>query len=384
MAELLDDHEPSKPLRRGDVVEAEVMRVDQEGILVNFGHKYEGVVPPREMRSITPEKLLEFQAGEDIFVYVIRPDSEDGQAILSLDRARGEEGWRTLQKSMDNAETIEGLVRGVNRGGAVVEVEGIEGFIPMSQLAPIARDSDGGSQEEVLAQRIGESVRLKLLELDRRRRRVILSERLALQEIREERKDKLLGELQEGEVRRGRVSGIASFGAFVDLGGADGLIHISELSWESVQTPEEVVHAGDELDVYVLKVDRGARKIALSLRRLQPTPWDTIADRYQVGQLVAATVTRLTSFGAFARVEDSVEGLIHISEISDEMIGHPKEVVKEGDSLTLKILKIEPERRRLGLSLKQVEESWERADEEDEGAEEDTGPESLLLEQQDG
>jgi small subunit ribosomal protein S1 len=285
---------------------------------------------------------------------------------------------------MDSAETIEGLVRGVNRGGAVVEVEGIEGFIPMSQLAPIARESDGGSQEEVLAQRIGESVRLKLLELNRRRRRVILSERLALQEIREERKDKLLGELQEGEVRRGRVSGIASFGAFVDLGGADGLIHISELSWESVQTPEEVVHAGDELDVYVLKVDRGARKIALSLRRLQPTPWDTIADRYQVGQLVAATVTRLTSFGAFARVEDSVEGLIHISELSDEMIGHPKEVVKEGDSLTLKILKIEPERRRLGLSLKQVEESWERADEEAEGAEEDTEPESLLLEQQDG
>ena len=381
MAELLEDHEPIKPLRRGDVVEAEVMGIDQEGILVNFGHKYEGVVPPREMRSISPEKLQEFQTGEEIFVYVVRPEGEDGQAILSLDRARGEEGWRTLQKSLDNAETIEGLVRGVNRGGAVVEVEGIEGFIPMSQLAPIARDSDGGTQEEVLAKRIGESVQLKLLELNRRRRRVILSERLALQEVREERKDRLLSELQEGEVRRGRVSGIASFGAFVDLGGADGLIHISELSWESVQTPEEVVHAGDELDVYVLKVDRDARKIALSLRRLQPTPWDTIADRYQVGQLVAATVTRLTSFGAFARVEDSVEGLIHISELSDGMIGHPKEVVKEGDSLTLKILKIEPERRRLGLSLKQVEESWEGIGA---GEEEDTAPESLPLEHEDG
>ena len=221
------------------------------------------------------------------------------------------------------------------------------------------RFSGEGNQEDALAQRVGQSVELRLLELNRRRNRVILSERLALQQKRDEEKDRLLLELREGEVRRGRVSGLSSFGAFVDLGGADGLIHISEFSWEPVQSPDEVVKLGDELDVYVLKVDQDARKIALSLRRLQPEPWQTIADRYQEGQLVQGTVTKLTTFGAFARIEGSVEGLIHISELTDRMVHHPKEVVDEGDVLTLKIIKIEPERRRLGLSLKQAEDPWD-------------------------
>ncbi|MFH1141595.1 MAG: S1 RNA-binding domain-containing protein, partial [Chloroflexota bacterium] len=202
-------------------------------------------------------------------------------------------------------------------------------------------------------------VQMRLLELNRRRNRVILSERMALQQEREEKKNQLLAELQEGQVRKGRVSGLSSFGAFVDMGGADGLIHISELSWESVRSPEEVVQVGTEVDVYVLKVDREARKIALSLRRLHPEPWTTVPDRYQVGQVVDGTITKLTNFGAFARIEGSVEGLIHISELTDKMVQHPKEVVHVGDVVRLKIIKMEPERRRLGLSLKQVEESWE-------------------------
>ena len=381
MAELLQDHEPNKPLQRGDIVEGEVMRVDQDGILVNIGLKNEGVIPPREMRATPPDKLQEIRPGAEVLVYVIHPDTEEGQAILSLDKAQGEEGWRTLEKIVDSGETITGVIQGINKGGAVVDVEGVQGFIPLSQLAPISRNPDEGSQEDQLAHRIGETLELKLLELNRRRNRVILSERQAVQQMREERKDKLLEELQEGEVRKGRVSGIASFGAFVDLGGADGLIHISEISWEPIQSPEEVVHVGDELDVHVLKVDRETRRIALSLRRLQPTPWDTITDRYHVGQQVTGTVTRLTNFGAFARIEDSVEGLIHISELSDRVIEHPKEVVNEGDTMPLTILRIEPERRRLGLSLKQAEESrdgWE------EPAETDTEPESLLLENEDG
>ncbi len=381
MAELLQDYEPIKPIQRGDIVDGEVMRVDEEGILVNIGHKYEGVVPAREMRSTSPERLKEIQAGTEILVYVLRAGTEEGQAILSLDKAQKEEGWHDLQKSMDSEETVEGLIQGINRGGVVVEVAGVQGFIPLSQLASIGRNQDGTSQEEQLAKRIGETVQVKLLELNRRRNRLILSERLALQQQREEQKNKLLEELQEGETRSGRVSGIANFGAFVDLGGADGLIHISELSWDPVQSPDEVLHVGDVLDVYVLKVDRDARRIALSLRRLQPTPWDTIADRYQEGQMVTGTVTRLTGFGAFARIEGSVEGLIHISELSERMIEHPKEVVKEGEVLTLKILKIEPERHRLGLSLKQAEEPWEMPEEPEA---EEAAPESLLLEQQDG
>jgi len=177
-----------------------------------------------------------------------------------------------------------------------------------------------------------------------------------MEQQRDERKAKLIEELSVGEVRRGKVTGISSFGAFVDLGGADGLVHISELSWKPVNTPNEIVSVGQEVDVYVLKVDAENRKIALSIRRLQPEPWETLNERHEVGDMVDATVTKLTNFGAIARVEDSVEGLIHISELSDRVVNHPREVVREGDEVRLRILRIEPERRRLGLSLKQADE----------------------------
>jgi len=359
MAQLLAEAEPIRNLRRGEVVMGEVMRVDSEGILVNVGHKTEGVIPPREMRSLTPEEQAVIHPGDEVFAYVIRTASDEEPALLSLDKAKGERGWTVLQQYLDTTDLVEGVIQGFNRGGAVVEVEGLQGFIPLSQLAPISRSSSDTDQEEILAQRVGESVQLRLLELDRRRNRVILSERQVLQKQRELEKDRLLEELTEGETRRGRVSGISSFGVFVDMGGADGLIHISELSWEQVDSPGTVVSIGEELDVYVLRVDRETRKIALSLRRLQPEPWQTIGDRYAVGQTVMGTVTKLTNFGAFARIEGSIEGLIHISELSDRVINHPKEVVKEGDVLSLRIIKMEPERRRLGLSAKQAEESWD-------------------------
>jgi small subunit ribosomal protein S1 len=359
MAQLLAEAEPIRNLRRGEVVMGEVMRVDSEGILVNVGHKTEGVIPPREMRSLTPEEQAAIHPGDEVFAYVIRTASDEEPALLSLDKAKGERGWTVLQQYLDTTDLVEGVIQGFNRGGAVVEVEGLQGFIPLSQLAPISRSSSDTDQEEILAQRVGESVQLRLLELDRRRNRVILSERQVLQKQRELEKDRLLEELTEGETRRGRVSGISSFGVFVDMGGADGLIHISELSWEQVDSPGTVVSIGEELDVYVLRVDRETRKIALSLRRLQPEPWQTIGDRYAVWQTVMGTVTKLTNFGAFARIEGSIEGLIHISELSDRVINHPKEVVKEGDVLSLRIIKMEPERRRLGLSAKQTEESWD-------------------------
>ena len=195
---------------------------------------------------------------------------------------------------------------------------------------------------------------MKVLEVNRGRNRAIFSERQAVQESRDARKAKLIQELTEGEIRNGTVTGISSFGAFVDLGGADGLIHISELSWSMVGSPDEVVSVGQKVDVYVLRVDAENMKIALSLRRLQPEPWQTINERHHVGEIVNATITKLTNFGAFARVEDSIEGLIHISELSSRMINHPREVVREGEPVEVKILRIEPERRRLGLSLKQA------------------------------
>ncbi|MEK7778164.1 MAG: S1 RNA-binding domain-containing protein [Chloroflexota bacterium] len=359
MARLLEQFEPIKTIKHGDVIAGTVMHIDHDGILVDTGHKSEGFVPSREMRSLSLEALSKLHPGDEVFAYVIQPDSEEEPALLSVDRARGEWGWLHLQKCLDNNSTIEGVIRGFNKGGAIVDVDGVQGFVPISQLAPLGIRSGEASQEDVLAQRVGQSIQMRLLELNRRRNRVILSERLALQQEREEKKNQLLAELQEGQVRKGRVSGLSSFGAFVDMGGADGLIHISELSWESVRSPEEVVQVGAEVEVYVLKVDREARKIALSLRRLRPEPWQTVPDRYQVGQVVDGTITKLTNFGAFARIEGSVEGLIHISELTERMVQHPKEVVRVGDVVKLRIIKMEPERRRLGLSMKQVEEPWE-------------------------
>ena len=400
MGELLDSMEAIKPLRRGDVVEGVVMRADSDGIFVNIGHKAEGVVPPAEMRSMKAEELQGLHVGDQIITLVIRPETADRAAILSVDRAVGEQGWRVLEKAMEAAEGIEGTIVGFNRGGAIVESEGVQGFVPMSQLVSVPREHfremqeaaeaaqaraaqpemsserDEAETDEVtettetteahvepeaprkdpLADEIGRVLQLRVLEVNRGRNRAIFSERQALQELRDEQKARLIQELTEGETRRGKVTGISSFGAFVDLGGADGLVHISELSWDSVGSPEEIVKLGQELDVYVLRVDAENKKIALSLRRLQPEPWDTINERYQVGDLVDAKVTKLTNFGAFARVEGAVEGLIHISELTARMVTHPREVVREGDEVKVKILRIEPERRRLGLSLKQAQE----------------------------
>lgn len=370
MGELLDSVEDMKPLRRGDIVEGIIMRADLggEGILLNVGGKAEGHVPSNEMRSLSSEAIEQFKVGDQILAMVVRGETDEGSAILSIDCAVGETGWKTLQDAMDAGTRMSGKIIGFNRGGAIVETEGVQGFVPMSQLATVSRDrpqaatqnkedEEGGEDKQPEeSPDVGRVIDLKVLELNRGRNRAILSERQAMQEVREEHKAKLIDELTEGEVRHGRVTGISNFGAFVDLGGADGLIHISELSWSNVSSPEDIVKVGQEVDVYVLRVDSEQKKIALSLKRLQPEPWETIDERYHIGDIVDATVTKLTEFGAFARVEDAVEGLIHISELTTRMINHPREVVREGDAVKLMILRIEPERRRLGLSLKQAEE----------------------------
>ena len=403
MGELLDSLQPVKPLRRGDVVEGVVMRADPGGILLNIGHKAEGHVPPGEMRTLTREGQESPNIGDEIVAYVVKGETPEEPAILSIDKAVGEQGWRVLEKALESKQSLTGRIQEFNRGGAIVEVEGVQGFVPISQLISISRsnfwalrdaherkaeadqadptdgtetaESDGEATEatsendqggEQGPSEIGKELELKVLEVNRSRNRAIFSERQAIQAQREERKAELIQELAEGEVRKGQVTGISSFGAFVDLGGADGLVHISELSWSPVRSPEEVVKLGQEVDVYVLRVDSENNKIALSIKRLQREPWETITERYQVGDIVDATVTKLTDFGAFARVEGSVEGLIHVSELAARPISHPGDVVREGDAVRLKILRIEPERRRLGLSLREAQD-----DEEEREAEED-------------
>jgi small subunit ribosomal protein S1 len=365
MQQLLEEMD-FKVLKRGEVVEGSVMRVDSDGVFLDIGHKEEGFVPMGEMKTITKEEMVKLSEGDSLIAFVMRPDSKDGP-MLSVDRARGEEGWRDIQKLMDQDQPVEGVIVGFNRGGCILEVANVQGFVPMSQLITISRDlfkqesfesgeanvSEGSIGKDL----IGKTLKVKVLEVNRSRNRAIFSERSALQEQRDEQKAELIEKLVEGEVRKGIVTGISNFGAFVDLGGADGLIHISEMSWSMVGSPEDLVKVGEELDVYVLRIDRETMKIALSLRRLQPEPWETIFERYQVGDVVDATVTKIANFGAFARLEDSIEGLIHITELSEAVITNPNEVVSEGQEIKVKILKIEMERKRLGLSLKQTSET---------------------------
>ncbi len=353
MAELLEQEETQpQELQRGDIVEGQVMGIDADGILVSVGHKSEGMVPPREFRSIGPDPSARYQIGDAIDVYVLDTLGREGQALLSLDRARAASAWVELEAAEQSGGTVRGIITGHNRGGVVVDISGLQGFVPLSQLAL----PPGADHASALAARVGEEVTLKALEVNRKRNRAVLSERGALRELREGLKNQLLNELQEGDRRHGRVTGISSFGAFVDIGGADGLVHISELSWAPVSNVEDCVRIGQEIDVQVMRVDRENRRIALSLRRLEPTPWETASERLAVGQLVEGTITKLSDFGAFARVDGALEGLIHISELTERHIRHPREVVEIGDTMALRVVSLDLERRRLGLSLRQVEE----------------------------
>ena len=293
MEQLLEEAGDWKSLKPGQIVEGEVARADTEGILISFGGKSEGLVAPEEMRSLSTQARQEIRIGDPVRAFVLRPDTEDVLAVLSLDRARGEEGWETLEHALESNEIVAGKVVGQNRGGLLVDVGGVQGFVPISHLAPETRRSIQEIDEAQTLGLAGEELHLKVLELERSRNRAVLSERIVWQESKQEQKQKLLQELKEGDIRTGWVTGVSSFGAFVDLGGADGLIHISEMAWHPVASPADVVQVGSEVQVYVLKVDAESGRISLSLRRLQSEPWDTVAASYQEGQIVTGTVTNL-------------------------------------------------------------------------------------------
>lgn len=355
MQELLDEAENVATIRRGDIVKGVIVQKDREGLLVDIGAKTEGVVPAREMRTFSADEVEALSLGDDVLVYVVQSDESEGQIYLSVDRAQGEKGWHILQEHYENGVVIEGEAVDYNKGGLLVNVEGVRGFVPMSQLAsPVAFDPSADPSRSPLADLVGNQLRLKVIEINRRRNRLILSEKQVMRQQREEQRQQLFAELDTGQVKKGRVTGIREFGAFVDIGGVDGLVHLSEFSWGQVEPPEKTLAIGDEVDVYVLRVDRENMKVALSFRRLHPEPWESIHEKYHVGQTVTATVTKVTTFGAFARLDPAIEGLVHISELSDGPVRHPSDVVSEGQELTLKILRIEPERRRLALSLKQA------------------------------
>src|SRR3954453_2359411 len=350
---LSDPSHDYKSLKYGDVMDGIIMPVDRDEILVDFGSKSEGIVPSREYSSLSSDERQALSIGDTILVFVVQPENQEGHAVVSIDRARQEKSWRRLQELHEANEVIEAEVTNYNKGGLLVNLDGVRGFVPASQVTEI-RGGDEASKQADMARLIGSSLPLKVIEINRHRNRLILSERQAVQERRDVMKERLIDELSEGEVRKGRVSSICDFGAFVDIGGADGLVHLSELSWSRVRHPSEVLRVGQEIDVYVLGINAQEKKIALSIKRTQAEPWSQVAAKYEVGQLVRGTVTQLANFGAFARIEDGIEGLIHVSELTDERITHPKQVVKEGDDLLLRIIRIDPQRRRMGLSLRRA------------------------------
>lgn len=344
-----------KLLRRGEIVSGTVVAVDKEGVWVDIGLKSEGIIPLNEMRTVID--LSQIQIGDKVSAYVMEREKENGRLVLSLDRARRYLGWHNLETLLASGEPLEAVVMAHNRGGLVVSYEGIQGFIPASQLA--GPRETGERDGESLARQMGQVLKVKVIELDRSNRRLIFSERAAAREIREKEREKLLSELAEGETRQGRVTGVHPFGAFVDLGGMEGLVPLSELSWERGKTPQDLVKVGEEVTVQVLRVDRETKRVVLSQKRTCPHPWETVPQRYGVGQQVTGTVTKLVPFGAFVRLDGFIEGLIHISELANRHIAHPKEVVHEGQTLEVKILSIDPEKRHLRLSLRQVLEELE-------------------------
>ncbi len=342
----------------GEIRDGIIASISGSQILVSVGAKSEGLIVGKEFEAIPEDLLATFEVGKAIPVFVVNPHDQEGNLILSFVRAVEEQSWIDAEAALASGESFESTVVGYNKGGLLVPLSTIRGFIPASQLSLSRRLAmTGDTPEAKYKSFVGDPVTVCVIEVDRERHRLILSERAASTETRDMIRDKVLEDLTEGEVRKGRVTSLADFGAFVNIGGADGLVHMSEISWDRVVNPTEVLKVGQEVKVKIISIDREKRRIGLSMRQLLDDPWSEQVKTLKVGQLVEGEITRLTSFGAFARLNlpGDLEGLIHISELSDRRVDHPKEVVKVGDVVTLRILKIEDEDHRIGLSMRRVD-----------------------------
>lgn len=340
----------------GEIRQGTIASVSPGQVLVSIGAKSEGVISGRELEVIDDQEREAFEVGKEIPVYVVSPEDANGNVVLSYKRAQEQMAWGTVEDQLEEDEIIESEIIGYNKGGLIVGVHGLRGFVPASQISAIRRSQAvGDTPEKRWAKMIGEPISVRIIEVDRSRRRLILSERAASSESRQSIKERVIDELEEGQICSGRVTSLADFGAFVNINGADGLVHLSELSWDRVRHPSEVLEVGQEVQVKVINIDREKKRIGLSLRALSDDPWRKRIEQFSVGQLVEGVITRLTKFGAFARLESDIEGLIHISEISEDRIEHPKEVLREGETVALRIIRIDPDQHRIGLSLRKVD-----------------------------
>jgi small subunit ribosomal protein S1 len=357
MESLLQEQDLNVDLpQSGEIRTGVIASISPSQILVSIGAKSEGVVSGRELEQLTAEEREALKVGQEVPVFVLNPEDANGNVVLSLKRAQEQISWDNVEKLVTSDEVVDSKVMGFNKGGLIVGVEGLRGFVPSSQISAMRRSqSTGDTPEQRWQKMIGQPITVRVIEVDRERRRLILSERAASTESRQSIKERVIEELEEGKVYTGRVTSLANFGAFININGADGLVHLSELSWEHIDHPREVLEVGQEVKVKVINVDKDKKRIGLSVRALQEDPWRSRVEKYSVGQLVEGVITRLTKFGAFARLEGDIEGLIHISEISDHRIEHPKEVLKEGEVKSLRVIRIDPEQHRIGLSLRKVD-----------------------------
>jgi small subunit ribosomal protein S1 len=335
------------PFQEGDVVTGHVVRIDNDEVLVDIGYKSEGVIPAGELsirKSVDPSD--EVSLGEEVDALVLTKEDQDGRLILSKKRARFEKAWRRIEAAAESGEPVEGGVIEVVKGGLIIDL-GVRGFLPAS-LVDIRRVPN-------LDEYMGQTIECKVIELNRSRNNVVLSRRAVLEEQRKEDRERILDRLQPGQIVEGTISNIVDFGAFVDLDGIDGLIHISELSWSHVNHPSEILNIGDTVSVKVLDIDRQRQRISLGLKQTQEDPWQRVVDTYNIGDELEGSVTKVVTFGAFVEILDGVEGLVHISELAQHHVDNPREIIQPGDPVRVKILEIDSERRRLSLSIKRVE-----------------------------
>ncbi len=357
MESLLESESLSVELPQvGEIRKGMIASIGASQILISVGAKSEGVVAGRELEQLTAEERAELKVGQEVSVFVLNPEDQNGNVVLSFKRAQEEMSWENVEKMITEESVIDTKIIGFNKGGLIVAVGNLRGFVPSSQISATRRaQSSGDTPEQRWQKMVGQAISVRIIEVDRERRRLILTERSTNTESRSSMKDRVISELEEGKTYTGKVTSLAEFGAFVNINGADGLVHLSELSWDRLAHPKDLLEVGQEVKVKVINIDREKKRIGLSMRALQDDPWKNRVEKFSVGQLVEGMITRLTKFGAFARLEGDIEGLIHISELSENRVEHPKEVLREGETKTLRVIRIDGEQHRIGLSLRKVD-----------------------------
>jgi len=349
-AELLEDSFEIDSLKRGDIREAEILEIRESEIVVDVGVKRDGFVNLQDLERIDPGILASLRVGDKVPVFVLNPQDRDGNLLVSINLGLEGQDWLRAQQLLDSGEGVTAEVIGHNRGGILVRFGRLEGFVPSSHTAEIGQNLQGDDRNDAMQEMAGQQIDLKVIEVNQARRRLILSQRDAQRESRTRQKEELLSQLHVGDILPGRVTGIRDFGLFVDIGGADGLVHVSELAWHRVAHPRDVAEIGDQVQVSILELDTEQKRIALSIRRTLPDPWEIVNQTYHLEEIVTGTVTNLVDFGAFVVLADGIEGLLHVSEMADGSLTEPHSYLKRGDEVTIKIVRIEPERRRIGFT----------------------------------